>query len=351
MSLPNFFSIDIGRQSIKLLQLKDKNQILKVGTHNFPSGVKSVVPNLKEPNEVQLLANTIKSLVDSIGPTSNLVNSALPESFIFSKLITLPLIDESKIEETIYWEAQQFVPIPIADTQRDWFEVKRSQNSDGKQFIDVMVIVAPKSMVEGYLKLFELCGLELISLEVESVAMVRSLSRVYDTANGQNTKLILDIGASGTELCVYFNNKTIYSQGLSTSSSDFTKSISTSFGLQDSQAEQYKQVYGMKDDQADGGKIKSAIKPILDIMLNEVKKVSDYISNRLQYPRTNQIILSGNGSMLPGLDKYISGFIGIDTIVANPIQNFEMSPEAKEFFQRQPATGFSIPIGLSLKDE
>ncbi|MBP9758164.1 type IV pilus assembly protein PilM [Candidatus Dojkabacteria bacterium] len=351
MSLPNFFSIDIGKQSIKLLQIKDKKEIIKVGTHNFPSNVKSVVPNIKEPTELQLLANTIKSLVDSVGPTSNIVNTALPESFIFSKLITLPLIDESKIEETIYWEAQQFVPIPIAETQRDWFEVKRTKNSEGKDFIDVMVIVAPKNMVEGYLKLFELTGLELISLEVESVALVRSLSRAYSTSDGQSTKLVLDIGASGTELCVYYNNKVIYSQGLSTSSGDFTKSISTSFGLQDSQAEQYKYVYGMKDDQADGGKIKSAIKPILDIMLNEVKKVSEYITNRLQYPAPNQILLSGNGAMLPGIDKYISSFISVDTILANPTLSLDMSAEVREFFNRQSAVGFSIPIGLSLKDE
>jgi type IV pilus assembly protein PilM len=351
MSLPNFFSIDIGKQSIKLIQIKDRKEILKVGIANFPSNIKSIVPSIKEPKELQLMVNSIKTLIDSVSPTSKMLNSALPENFIFSKLISIPLIDENKIEETIYWEAQQFVPIPIAETQMDWFEIKRSQNAEGKIFLDVMVIAAPKNMVEGYLKLFEMSGLELIALEVESVALVRALSRIYDTSNGQNTKLIIDIGASGTEVCVYFNNKVIYSQGLSTSSTDFTKSISTSFGLQDSQAEQYKFVYGMKEDQADGGKIKNAIKPVMDIMLTEVKKVMDFVTNRLQYPASNQILLTGYGSLLPGLDKYVSGFLSIDTIVANPTMSMDLSPEAREFFNRQPAVGFTIPIGLSLKDE
>lgn len=351
MSLPNFFSIDIGKQSIKLVQIKDRKEILKVGIVNFPSTIKSIVPSVKEANDLQAMANTVKALVDSVSPSSTMVNSALPENFIFSKLITIPLIDETKIEETIYWEAQQFVPIPIAETQMDWFEVKRSQNAEGKIFLDIMVIAAPKSMVEGYLKLFEMAGLELMALEVESVALVRGVSRLYDTSNGQNTKLIIDVGASGSEVCVFFNNKVIYSQGLSTSSTDFTKSISTSFGLQDSQAEQYKFVYGMKDDQADGGKIKNAIKPIMDIMLTEVKKVMDFVNGRLHYPATNQIILTGYGSLLPGLDKYISSFLGVDTVLANPASSLDLSAEAREFFNRQPAIGFTIPIGLSLKDE
>lgn len=353
MVASDFIAIDIGNKTIKLIQIQRQSEtsarLLALGSINFPQNLNSAVPSSEEPEKLQLLASVIKSLVKSSGVKTNQVVAALPESIIFTKLLTLPILDPVKLEETIHWETKNYIPIPLEEAQMDWIEIGQKQTPEGRKVVDVMVIVAPRKIVESYLQLFEAAELELIALEVESIALSRSLG--FNGGQNLGNTMLVDIGGSGSVISVIFNGRLLFSQSLSTGADDFTRAIATDFGLQPAQAEQYKFAYGMKVGQADGGKIYNSIKPISDVLVNEIRKILGFIGNRLSYGAPQQIILSGNGSLLPGLAEYLQASLNLKASLFNPFVNLKMGGDLKNIQNEINPIGFSVAVGLGLKNE
>ncbi|MBD3363087.1 type IV pilus assembly protein PilM [Candidatus Dojkabacteria bacterium] len=349
-----FFALDIGQSSIKLVQIDRKGsnsaRLKAIGSINFPNDLETVIPSKEEPEKLELMVSTLKTLIQSSGVKLKQVVTSMPESTIFTKLLpNLPLVDQAKLEEMIYWEAKQVLPIPLEEAQVDWIEIERKKNSDGTNAVSAMVIAAPRSMVEGYLELCHRAELELVALEVESVAIARAFSFTYQ--GNQPLTMMIDFGADTTNACVVYNGKVIFSQSIRNGSAMFTKAISTDFGIQPSQAEQYKTAYGVLPNQADGGKIYNSIKPVLDVVVNELHKINGFVETRLQYGKPQQILLTGNGSMMPGLAQYIQTALGVNTSIFDPMANLKLTGGLSNIKNEVVPAGYTVAIGLGLKQE
>lgn len=349
-----FFALDIGRNSIKLLQIERKGansaKLVAIGSINFPNDLDTVIPSKEAPEKLQLMVSTIKALIQSSGIKTKQVVTSMPESTIFTKLLpNLPVVDQAKLEEMIYWEAKQVLPIPVEDAQIDWIEIEQKQNQDGTKVVSVIVIAAPRSMVEGYIELCRLAELELMALEVESVALARAFE--FNYPGNQPLTLMIDLGSEATNAYIIRNGKIIFSQSIGTGSSMFTKAIATDFGIQIGQAEQYKVAYGVLPNQADGGKIYNSIKPVLDVVVNEIHKINGFVETRLQYGKPQQVMLTGNGAMLPGLAQYIQSSLGLNTTIFDPFAGLKLSGEMANIKNEVAYIGFGVVTGLALKME
>lgn len=348
-----FIAVDIGKRHIKLVKIFRKNntaQLESIGSIEFPKGLNSTLPTKDEADKLQLLASTIKSLVETTGVKTKQVVTALPESTVFTKLLpSLPLVDPAKLEEMIYWEAKQVLPIPLDDAQIDWIEIGQNESQTGVKTVSVMVIAAPKVLVETYLNLFELAELELIALEVQSVALARVVQFTYP--NDTTSSMIMDVGADGTDVSIVQGGRLIFTQSISTGSDAFSKAIASDFGLQVSQADQYKISYGLLPNQNDGGKIFNSIKPLADVIINEVRKIIGFIQTRMNYGVPQKVVLTGNGSLLPGLPQYIQSSLNMNVVLLDPFTNVQLKGNLSNIRNQIAPQGYGLAVGLGLKDQ
>lgn len=354
MAQIDFFALDIGKRTVKLVQVEKKGEsnasLTTIGSIPFPTNLKSVIPDLEDLENMQLLSSTIKSLVESAGIKIKDVITAIPENIIFSKLFTnMPLLEPAKLEEAIYWEAKQFIPIPIEDAQTDWIEIERHKQKDGTETIDVMFIAAPRKTVEAYIKLFELAGLQLAAIEVESIALSRAMRFNYPNLN--KNIMIVDLGAEHTNICVVYNGRLVFSQSISTGSDMLTKAITTDFGIQFGQAEQYKIKFGVLPNMGDGGKIRNSIIPIIQIMTNEIQKILSFIDSRLPYGIPEGIFITGSGSMLPGLAEYMQTNLNKSVSILDPLAQVKLKGRMSNVRNELLTPGYCVAVGLALKSE
>ncbi len=346
MKLPEFFGLDIGNHTIKIAQVKysgDKAVLEKLGNIDTPFGV---VGN-EDPVAITQLADSVKEIRKATGIKTDKVVAALPESVIFSRVMEIPFTkDEGKIEETIFWEAKQHIPIPVENVQLDWLQIQE-KTVEGNKMLQVLLVAAPKKIVEQYKTLADKAGLELIALETESVATARILSY---KKNYQKPLLILDFGSQGTDMSVIKGSSLIFAQSLGTGSDALTKAIANDYGIPEQQAEQYKRAYGLLEDQGEG-KIANTLKPVMEIIINEINKTVNYFKAHLQESTPQGIFIVGDGAKLLGLEEYMTQRIGIPTKVANPLEQIQVPKSLQNDVDQLATVGFTVAVGLAMKTE
>ncbi len=343
MKLPEFFGLDIGNHSLKIAQVKylssDSVQLLKLSKSEISKG-------LINNTDINTLADEIKKLRSQSGISTKKVVVALPESSIFSRLVLLPEVEETKLEQAIYYEAKQYLPVLIEDVQLEWIPVSRTK-SDGKVFVQYLLVAAPKKIVAKYLELMNLAGLDPIAVETETIATARSYT--YNN-NFEAGVLVMDFGGTNTDISVIKGKNVIFSQSIGNGSDVLTKALASDFNLDIIQAEQYKRTYGLLRDQADG-KIAASLDPVMKIITNEINKTINYFKEHLREDTPTQIFIVGDGANLPGLAQYLSQSLGIPAAVNDPILSLKMDDKLRTEIAQISTVGFSVALGLALKTE
>lgn len=343
MKLPEFFGLDIGNHSLKVAQVKhlDTNsaQLLKLAKFDITTGV---INN----TDLSALADDVKKVRNSLGLNTKKAVIALPESAIFTRLILLPEVEESKLEQSIYYEARQYLPIDVEDVQIDWMQISKKE-TDGKKFLQLFLVAAPKKIISSYLEVMDMAGLEVIAVETETMATARTYT--YNNSF-QEAVLVMDFGATNTDISVIKDKAVIFSQSIGTGSDVLTKALATEFNLDIIQAEQYKRTYGLLHDQVDG-KILVALEPVMKIIVNEINKTINYFKEHLRENTPTQIFVVGDGANLPGLPEYLTQNLGIPANVNDPVWGMKMDKNLQAEISQISTVGFSVALGLALKSE
>lgn len=192
------FGLDIGFKSMKLIQVKGKGVHANLlGAIEVPIGPSTLTKDGVRDKE-KLIAS-IRQAMAAAQPhpiTARIVSSALPESLVFTKSLDLPKMTLNELNKNIPYKATEFFPIPAEETYMDW-QVVGENTTNGT--IEVLVLAAPKILVNSLAEVVNQAGLELMGLETKPIAVVRALIDPRD----QLPYLILDIGAKTSGLTCY----------------------------------------------------------------------------------------------------------------------------------------------------
>ena len=339
----DFFALDIGENVIKVVKLKNsnKNPTLEfMGSTPTPFGI---VGSENEEHK-RSLANSIKNLIKDVGIKTNNVAMAIPDNSIFSRIIRISVKKESDLEEAVFWATKRNVPIAPDEVQVDWSIVKQSEPlSDGVIQYDILLVAAPKLLIERYVNIAKMVGLEPILIETESLSLVRSFSSVNDNS----PSAIIDFGFKTTKFVVSFKQTLLFNQTIAIGSYVLTKAIAQEFGMEEVQAEEYKKNYGLDQSQLEG-KIYRAISPIMDSMINEIKRVLNAYKATNVSDMPNKVIIAGNGSLLPNIVLYLAQNLNMEVEVGNPYSKIYIPPELKNKLPTL-LPGYAVAVGLALK--
>lgn len=191
------FGLDIGHATMKMVQVKGTGV-----TARLAGAVEVAVPEnsiTKEGiKEKKKIAAIIKAAIGEAKPSpisAKIVASALPESLVFTKLIDLPQMTKKELEKNIPYQATEFFPLPVEETYMDWQVVGTLPNNS----IEVLVVAAPRVLVNDLTETVKLAGFELMGLETKPIALIRALMRTKEPG----PVILIDIGATNTALICF----------------------------------------------------------------------------------------------------------------------------------------------------
>jgi len=335
------FGLDIGSTSIKVAEVRregEKFRLVSAGlTPTSQPGMES-----EAEKDLVFLATAIKKLHQDAKITNKNVVIALPENKIFSRVITLPQMSDDELAQALQWEAEQFIPMPIKDVSLDSMVVSQGKKGQVEQQMEVLVVAAPNNLIKKYQQIIAMAGFRLVAIETELVAAARAL-----LAAGSPASIIVDFGAMTTDIAIVRNGLLCFSRSIPSAGQAFTRAISTTLSLETGQAEQYKTAYGLTEKKLEG-KVKEAITPVVNLVVNEIKKAIQFWQEK-EKEAIKTIILSGGSANLPEVTSFLTKAIGVEVQVADPFVLL-LKDEKQIANFRQSTPFFPVAVGLAMKE-
>lgn len=341
--MKNVFGLDIGASFIKVVQLEraDGNSFFLDSAFSYPAPIKGMLS--ESPLDQEEMAKTIIQILENAKIKSKKVNLCLPENQVFTKIIEMPNLSDRELASAIYYEAEQYIPIPITEVTLDYKVISKGTGDEPK--MTVFLVGAPNRLIEKYEYIMSLANLEIANLETETLAVYRSLV----AEDNFPPTIMINIGLVSTTLSIVKDSLLVFVYSIPVGGAVLTRAIASDFGFSSTQAEEYKKTYGIEAENF-SGKIGQATLPILSVIISEIKKALEFYKNKYSdNDPIKQIILSGGSAKLSGLDNYFTLAVGIETVIADPwkiIKNNEQLPaEIKE-----EGVSFTVAVGLAMKD-
>ena len=335
------FGLDIGAVTIKAVELTgDKGKFALSSYAVLPTPMRGMLS--ESPLDQEEMAQALKKVVASLKTQNKNVNVALSDNQVYTKIVEMPPLSDKELSLAIYWEAEQYIPVPLSEITLVWSVLKRPQNLQTDEKMLVLMVGAPTILINKYEKILAMAGLNLLSMETGILSTMRAL--VYP---GFPQSIILSIGAISISLAVIKDGILIFTYSIPTGGVAISRSIEADFGITLDQSEAYKKTYGVSGGGI-GQKIGKSTQPILESILSEIKKALAFYSQKYkENAAIQQVLLSGGTARLPGIDLFFADNLGIETVIANPWKKLGDQNIPKELVMA--SSDFTIAVGLAMK--
>lgn len=338
--------LDIGFSTIRVVCLaKEKDQFKLISLGSIPCPQPGIVSDTD--TDLENLANTIKKLFQAAKISQKDVVVALPESRVFTRVIDdLPYLTDSELSSAIRYAAEEFIPMSLADVNINWQILVRSPSKDKNARTVVLVIASPKHTVAKYLNVLNMAELHASALETETIAITRSL--VGNNPFSPST-LVMQLGTITTDFAAVSQGIIWLTRSISTGGMALTRALAQTFNFEVNQAEQYKKIYGLLEDQLEG-KVFGALKPVVDIIAGEGKRIIQAFEAKYPQNAIKRVVLSGGGAKMPGLVIYLANIFGLEVQEADPWYSIAKDKNAGAKLAQE-ASSYSVAVGLALREE
>src|SRR5213082_2468521 len=139
--------LDIGSSAVKAVELKPSGKGYKVTA----VGIEPIPPDSIVDGAIidgTAVADAIKRLFENKSFKSKEVAASLSGNAVIVKKISLPVMTEAELSESIYWEAEQYIPFDIQDVNLDYQILDPGLGAGGT--MDVLLVAAKKEKIADY---------------------------------------------------------------------------------------------------------------------------------------------------------------------------------------------------------
>jgi type IV pilus assembly protein PilM len=242
-----FVGIDIGTQQIKVIEVRGAGPGLSVtglGIMNTPPG--AVVNGLI--SDPKALGAAIKQLMQKSGVRpGKTVSSIAGADGVVVRVIEMPAMTPAELKEAIKWEVERSIPFPINDVEMDYQALEFPTVTDpaAPPNMEVLFAAARRDMVSLHLDTLKAAGLSPLIVDIEPLAVGRSLIDLSKRGLTSKNVVVVNIGASLTEVCVFKGGMLRFPRTIPIAGDSFTRAISDQLGIPMDAAEDEKRQNGM----------------------------------------------------------------------------------------------------------
>lgn len=306
----NLFCLDISEKYIKVVDSKKNNEIIEINSiGKIDSKVDFFSANTEKLISEQ--ADIINQLVNNLKINKKNVNIIIPDSLTYNQVLTMPALNEKELVSAIKYQADQFIPMPIEETNID-IEVIEELKNENK--ILILIAAAEKKLIEKIQTTVELAGLIPESIESELSSNARFFQEINKKNNNQQIKesfLLVNFDYNSSSISYFNDEKLILKENhnLNFGYQLFLKEIKVNADVDEKKAAEILQVFN--PDHQSSYPIETIIAALLREFVLEIKRFIGLKKiDRIYF--INQIV------NFPSLPYLIKKYIDIPIEIFNP---------------------------------
>ena len=336
--------VDIGTSAVKIIELSKKED--KIILKNYAEVKSNILfksmyhqqqfgkTNLAFPP--QGVSKILTLTLEKAKIKTKKVIFSLADFSSFFTVIELPYMTREEIPSAIYFAAKQYVPIPLQEVVLDWTIL--SSIPQEKKRLKILLVVIPKNVVDRYKKIAKNSRLQLLGLEAEIFALIKSIEKILD----EKPVILLDIGARSTTISIIENRRLKISYSFQFSGFELINIIVKKLAIEPRQAEKLITESGLND-----AKLKDTVLPFLEKLISKINLVSKDFEQK-ENKKISKIFISGGTSSLNGLKEYLSDSLKREVNLINPFYDFSY-PGSLDPVLKKMAPSFGIAVGSALQ--
>jgi type IV pilus assembly protein PilM len=346
-----FLGVDIGTTSIKAVEISPSAKGNGLELSNY--SVLETFEYLERSNQALQASNLalleketafyLKVLLNRSGFRTKTAIASIPAFSAFTTLVDVPKMSDSEIEKMMQLQAKQYIPMSIDQVTVDYVKVGEYVDEQGATKARVLLISIVNEHLVRYKNIFKSAGLHLQSVEIEGMSLARAI-----TTKKEQPVLIVDIGSRSTGLVVAEKGNYLFGTQTDFAGSSITQTLSNALNISVRRAEDLKKLRGLN---VTGGEkeLSTLMEPILDVIINEAQRTKKNFEET--YKGTiSEVMLTGGGANLAGIEQYFKSQIDISISKANPFEVVNISyPQIIQPITKEIGPLLGVAIGLGTK--
>jgi type IV pilus assembly protein PilM len=342
--------LDIGSGSIKVCQLKPA----KRGNYQLSAFGMVQLPPEAIVDGALMNSTAVVDAIQELFTTQKIKHKEVATSVsghsVIIKKINLPQMSPEELEESIQWEAEQYIPFDINDVNID-VQILNTESTQAGQ-MDVLLVAAKKDMVNDYTEVITSAGLTPVVVDIDAFAVQNQFEINYEVPRSE-TVVLINIGASVTNINVLANGVSTFTRDISIGGGQFTDAVQKALNVSYDEAEALKLGGGGADsDAVVPQEVERVLQTESEAIANEVQRSLDFYAATSADAHLARIFLSGGSAKIPALVKTIEGRTGVPVEVMNPFRNVDISTGRFDpAYLSNIAPMAAVAVGLALRSQ
>jgi type IV pilus assembly protein PilM len=335
--------LDIGSSAVKAVELKTSGRVHRVGAYAIePIPVDSIVDGAIM--DAVSVADAIRRVFERAGVRTRDVAASLSGNAVIVKKISLPIMTDAELAESIRWEAEQYIPFDIQDVNLDHQIL--ATDAGGKGTMDVLLVAAKKDKINDYSGVIAQAGRQAAVIDVDAFAIQNAFEANYDLVPGVVT-VLMNVGASATNINIVSGGSSAFTRDISTGGNAYTDAIQREFNLSFEHAEQVK--HGRVVEGVGPDDVRPVLRAVTENVLLEVQKTFDFYRATAPSDRLDRIMLCGGGAQTEGLLGDIGERFSLPVEPLNPFRRVVFDSGKFGVNGDEAAATAAVAVGLALR--
>jgi type IV pilus assembly protein PilM len=339
--------VDIGSSAVKAVELKPAGRGFKVKSFAAePLPPDSIVDGAII--DAAAVSDALKRLFERGAFKAKEVAASVSGNAVIVKKITLPVMADNELAESIYWEAEQYIPFDIQDVNLDYQILNAGGGSEEGGTMDVLLVAVKKEKITDYTGVITQAGRTPVVLDVDAFALQNAFEINYGL-DPQTVVALVNAGASAINVNILTGEHS-FTRDIAMGGNAYTEAIQKELNLPFESAEQVKK--GQSVDGVSPEDVKPVIQSVTENVLLEVQKTFDFYkaTAAASTDRIDRVVLSGGGSRIEGFAQAMEDRFGVRCDSFDPFRKIPCDPQKFGFEDIEAASSMAaVAVGLALR--
>ncbi|MDQ4062579.1 MAG: type IV pilus assembly protein PilM [Actinomycetota bacterium] len=333
--------LDIDRGAIKAVQISQASGsfiLQHVGYRKLPAGAVAE----GEVADHDMLAYELKEFWSSHSFKGKSVYLGVANQNVVVRLLDFPRMDSEDLKGAISFQAQDHIRMPMDEAILD--HVVLGPQGEGSDLDRILIVAAQRDMISRYSSVIRAAGLRPQGVDVKALSLVRSTlpNSLFDD---EGAILLLDIGTEITNLVISQGGSPTLTRFIPGGSNYLAQAVAEAADLSEEDAERQLMNpnvrIGPEIELEDEGESESArvsleknedfdpalmydvrrgLEDAVQVLAEDVQRSIEYHISQPGSREVTQVIVSGEGALVKGIDAYLGDLLGVTTRRATPLQ-------------------------------
>jgi type IV pilus assembly protein PilM len=357
--------IDIEQASVVGAQIRTGRQghtLTAVSARALPDGLMFE----GEVVDIDGLAAELKTFWKSAGFTGKRFSVGIANQKIVVRTMEFPIIDPKELRAAIEFQAQEAIPIPLADAILD-FQVLSTTPGEGEGTgrQQVLIVAAQRDMVQQFMQVAKKAGLSIDGIDLQAFALMRSVAPPVafvdqGAPQADGASALINVGAGISNIVVASGGMPRFTRVVNLGYESLVQAVMQNRGVGHQEADLLRLTVGLSGSAAAAadleagtvGEIHAVLDSSCEAFADEIRRSIDYYHSLQQDAPIARLLISGEGALTRNMTDFLAGALHLPVALGNPLQYIaENKSKLPQHELELVAPRLAIALGLAFEDE